>query len=89
MRTIYLKNNSDYPYSFPYFYKVIETLEGSEVLTVTEEKIEREVEDDFFSSVSFIKETLCKETGCEEITREKFDAFFVQTVSKINRLTAA
>lgn len=90
MRTIYIKNNANTPFTFPYFYKVIEINSGTtKTLTVTQDTIETESEEDFFEQVSFIKNTLCKDTGAEEITREEFDAFYMETVNKINKTAAA
>ena len=91
MKTIYLKSLPNEKYlSFqnPYFYKVLEvSVDNVQTLTVTKDEIETEKDEDFHEQVSFIKNTLCKDSGCVEITRQEFDAFFIKTVEKINELS--
>ena len=91
-RIVYLKNisNEDSPFNFPHYWKVIDG-EKTKTLFVSETNIETETDDDFFEQISFIKNKLCDNKlssyGCEEITKEQFDAFFISTVSKINELS--
>lgn len=77
---------------FPNYWKVIETSEKKcKVLSIQKETINFEDSDDFFEEVSFIKNKLCADNigsdGCEEISREKFDAFYKKTVEKINKIS--
>ena len=96
-RIIYLKNKprEDTSLYFPNYYKVVETDEmenSAKVLTVDKNTINFEASEDFFEEVSFIKNTLCVgnigSDGCEEITREDFDAFYKKTISRINNLSS-
>lgn len=89
MRTIYLKTNRQYINTYFYFYKVVEKSEDETItITVTKDAIETETNEDFFDQVSFIKNVLCKDEGCEEITRQEFDDFLKETSTNINQLTA-
>ena len=88
-RVIYLKNKPDFPMSFPYYWKVFQKDdETTFVLTIKEESIEVEKQEDFFEHVSFIKNTLCSDSECVEITQEEFDEFYKKTVDKINIISA-
>ena len=87
MRIIYLKNLKSTFYN-PYYYKIVEvSKEVSKKLTVTQDSVDVEDSEDFFDTVGFVKNTLCKHEGCEEISRAEFDAFFIKTTKKINELT--
>lgn len=92
-KVIYLRELPNQRYGWihnPYFYKVSQQPNGDcKVVTVTENSIEVEEKEDFFDSVGFVKNTLCKENGCEEITRAQFDEFYKKTISLINKSTAA
>lgn len=74
----------------PYYWKVTEiSKEKCTRIFVTKDSIEFGEEEDFFEEVSFIKTTLCKnktgsQGGCEEISREEFDAFYIKTINKLN-----
>ncbi len=94
-RIVYLKNLPKEGSSMyiPCYWKVIEGIgeEKTSTLFVTKTNIEAEEDEEFFEQISFIKNKLCENNigpqGCEEITKEKFDAFFINTVSKINELS--
>lgn len=89
MKTIYLKQIPNFPFLSPCFWKVTKTDNGCAVLTVTESTIETSIEDDFFEEVHFIKNTLCEDKECKEISREQFDKFYAKTIKIINELSAA
>ena len=92
-RAIYLRDLPNEKFGWlhnPYYYKVVQhSNEKCVVVTVTKGTIEVEDKEDFFHEVDFIKNTLCKENGCEEITREAFDSFYKETINTINKSAAA
>lgn len=85
-RIIYLKEESK---TFPFsktFYKVIEKDEENSVyLEVYDNEISINKSEEFFETVGFIKNKLCKESV--EIERQEFDEFFIKTVGRINELS--
>ena len=86
-KTVYLRNvptHNSWLY-FPNYYKVVHTGKDESVtIQVSQEGIEIKEGDDFFDEVHFIKSKLC-ENSCDEITRQDFDKFYIETINKINK----
>lgn len=74
-----------------FFWKVVEYGDGSaHTMTVCENEITVDEDDDFEHGVDFIKNTLCEEDRGEyaqEISREEFDDEFKKIATLINSIS--
>ena len=87
MKAIYLKRQPSLEILNPEYYKIVE-VDSEKVISlcINNGSIETEYEQEFYESVSFIKNTLDGETT--EITKQDFDDEYKKVAVRINELAS-